>query len=398
MLPASRIRTQLQWGGTQVTTFPEPLSTTGRVKPDTVWSKLAIHRVPPRYILGSAFASYCILGISYLQNVEIWLAFGLATVPWILMMLVEMEWTYRHFGWLALFGVMAFVQTLHFTEHVIEVVQVHVFHDPLSKALAIFGSFNVEWVHFTGDTALTIGTLLLLTRYRYNPWLYVAVVFQIAHQAEHSYLIFNHVFMNVVTGAPGLLASPGGAIGGGVGLNRPDLHLIYNTLYTVPFVLALVYQLRRVYDSALDEAFVGVSPDELLEDSKRMETFHYAPNETILAPGDPAARVYVITEGEAEVVHRQPNGPETIVAILHHGQYFGEIAVLVPGAPHTKTVRARTNLTVLAMDPDTFRHVMDSSQECRDEMTRLARAHVTAPTPPPPAPPSPHGAPTPVGV
>lgn len=375
---------------TTLTTAPprEQLATTGRLRADSVWHKLAIHRVPTQYILGAAFCSYVILGISYLENVTIWLAFGLAVVPWCLIVFVEMEWTYRHFGWLALFGVMAFVQSLHFTEHVIEVVQVHVFHDPLNQAQAIFGQFNVEWVHFTGDTALSIGTLLLLTRYRYNPWLYVAAFFQVAHQAEHSYLIFNHVFYHVTQGAPGLLASPGGAIDGGVGLNRPDLHLIYNTLFTIPFVLALVYQVRRVYDSALDTAFHGVSSEELITESRQMQTLNYAPDETVLAPGDVAERVYVITEGEAEVCHHAPGAPETVVAVLHRGQYFGEIALLVPGAPHTKTVRARTPLTVLAMDASTFRHVLDSSQECRDEMTRLARQHVTgAYGPPPPAAP-----------
>lgn len=380
------------------TTPPEPLTSTGRVRGDSYWSRLAVHRVPTQFILIAAFVSYLILAISYLENVVIWLAFGLAVIPWILIVFVEMEWTYRHFGWLALFGLMAFVQTLHFSEHVIEVVQVHVFHDPLNQAQAIFGQFNVEWVHFTGDTGLTIGTLLLLTRYRYNIWLYVAAFFQVAHQAEHSYLIFNYLHYHITPGAPGLLASPGGAIGGGVGLNRPDLHLIYNTLFTVPFVLALIYQLRRVYDSALDSAFHGVSQEELIAESRLMETFHYDPSEVVLAPGDTTARVYVITDGEAEVSHHAPGGAETVVASLHRGQYFGEIALLLPGAPHTKTVRALTKLTVLAMDADTFRHVLDSSQECRDEMTRLARAHITGSLGPPPVPPAASSRPEPVGV
>ncbi|MGI8760749.1 MAG: cyclic nucleotide-binding domain-containing protein [Jatrophihabitantaceae bacterium] len=349
---------------------------------------MALHRVPPKYLLGAAFASYLILGLCYLQNVVIWLAFGLALIPWVIMMFVEMEWTYKHFGWLALFGVMAFVQTIHFSEHVIEVVQVHIFNDPLSKAQAIFGEFNVEWVHFTGDTALSIGTLLLLTRYRTNPWLYVATLFQVLHQSEHSFLIFNYLAYHVSPGAPGLLAR-GGAIGGGLPFNRPDLHLVYNTLYTIPFAIAFVWQLKRVYDESLDEAFKGVSHEELLAESRPMETFHYAPAETVLAPGDSAHRVYVITEGAAEVSHLGPNGVETAVAVLHRGQYFGEMAILLPGAAHTKTVRAVTDLSVLAMDPETFLHVIDSSQQCRTEMTRVAREHLNIPaTPVAPGPPA----------
>lgn len=364
---------------------PEPLSTTQRVKADSYWAKMALHRVPPKYLLGAAFASYLILGLCYLQNVTIWLAFGLAFIPWVLMMFVEMEWTYEHFGWFALFGVMAFVQTVHFTEHVIEVVQVHFFHTPLKQALAIFGELNVEWVHFTGDTALSIGTLLLLTKYYRNGWLWVATFFQIVHQSEHSFLIYNYVFNHVDPGAPGMLAD-GGAIGGGLPLIRPDLHLIYNTLYTVPLALAFIYQLRRVYDSSLDKAFRGVSPDELLAESRLMETLEYGPSETVLSPGDAAHRVYVITDGEAEVCHQVPGGPETIVAILRRGQYFGEMAILLPGAPHTKTVRARTELRVLAMDGDTFQHVIDSSAQCRDDMVRAAREHLRIPIGPVPPP------------
>lgn len=351
---------------------PAPAGVPG-LKADSLWSRLAIHRVPTKYILVSAFVSYIILALGYLQGAPPWIAFGLALVPWGLMVFVEIEWSYKHFGWFALFGAMAFVQLIHYSEHAIEVIQVHVFHDPVHQAIAIFSSLNIEWVHFTGDTLLTIGTLVLLYKFPRNPWLWVAIPFQIAHQAEHTFLLFNYLFEGAAGGGPGLLASPGGAIAGGVGLNRPDLHFIYNTLFTVPFVLALIYQLRRTYDEALDEAFAGAPKAALIEASHHLATFTYSAGECVVAPGDDVDRLYIVVEGEAGVYAHEEGGVEREIAVLRHGQYFGEVALLLPDVPHTKTIRAKSRLTVLAMDEPTFRHLMAVSQADETQLEAMAR-------------------------
>ena len=47
--------------------------------------------MPQRYLLISAFVSYCILAVSYLQGVPAWLGFGLALFPWVLMVFVEVR-------------------------------------------------------------------------------------------------------------------------------------------------------------------------------------------------------------------------------------------------------------------------------------------------------------------
>lgn len=357
------------------------------LKADSAWSRLALHRVPQKYLLLSAFVSYCILGIAYLETTTIWLAFGLALAPWVLMAFVEIEWTYKHFGWFALFSLMAFVQLIHYSEHCIEVVQYHIFHNPLSDSTAIFSKLNIEGVHLLGDTFLTLGTILLLMKFPRNPWLWVAIPFQLAHQAEHTFLGFMHWVEGAKQGAPGLLGSPGGALGGGLGLNRPDLHWIYNTLYTIPFVLALIWQLRRTYDEALDIAFPDAPKRELIATNKRLETLHFVKGQTILAPGEDVERLYIITDGEAEVYSHAADGSIEEVARLHRGQYIGDIALLVRNVKHTKTVRAVTDTTVLAMDEDTFRHLMESSRLTHDEMLSLAGAHLsTAALPDQPSP------------
>ncbi|HWG74539.1 MAG TPA: cyclic nucleotide-binding domain-containing protein [Acidimicrobiales bacterium] len=361
-----------------ISLVPPPVDPTG-LKADSYWSKMALHKVKPGYLAGAALVSYLILGISELQHVPIWLSFALALVPWGFIMLVELEWTYKHYGWLALFFLTAFVQTIHYSEHCIQVIQIHFFGDDPHKAQAIFGLFNIEWVHFLGDSFLTVATLVLLYRFPRNAWMWVATVFQLAHQAEHSFIIYNYLFQHVTPGAPGLLASPGGFIFGGVHLIRADLHWIYNTLYTVPFVLALVTQLKRSYDEALDEAFPDVPKAELVGVSRHLETFVYSPAETVLSPGEDVERLFIITEGEAGVYGHDDNGREVELATLHHGQYFGEIGLLVPGAPHRKLIRAKTRLCVLAMDEATFRHLISLSQTTQDALTAMAGSRVTIP-------------------
>ena len=348
-------------------------------KTDNWYSRIALHRVPTTYIVAAAAVSYAIVIASIAQGLPNWLTFGLAFVPWIGIVLVELEWVYEHFGWFSLFATMAVVQTIHYSEHCIEVIQNHVFHQPVAQSIAIFTKLNPELVHFSGDTFLTLGTLALLTRYPKNPFLWIAIPFQLGHQAEHTYLTYNYIFHGAAQGGVGLLGSPGGAIHGGLGLNRPDLHWVYNTLYTVPFVAAFIYQTKHIYDRSLARAFPQLSRAQLIETGKHLETLHYAAGETVLAPGDPIDRLYIISDGEATVYRTDENGREVEVATLHKGQYVGEIGLLVPDAPHTKTVRATTNLAVLAMDEATFRHLMQMSQVTSDHLTEVAKEHMTTP-------------------
>ena len=281
-----------------------------KLHPDHWYARIALHRVPSTYILVAALVSYLTVIADIAQGLPNWLVFGIAFVPWVAIVFVELGWVYEHFGWFALFALMAVVQTIHYSEHCIEVIQYHVFHQPVSQSIAIFTKLNPELVHFSGDTFLTIGTILLLYKYPRNPFLWIAIPFQLGHQAEHTYLTYNYIFHGAKQGGVGLLGSPGGAIHGGLGLNRPDLHWLYNTLYTIPFVAAFIYQTKHIYDRSLAEAFPELSREELIETGKHLETFHFAAGETILAPGDPVDRLYIISDGQATVYRTDENGRE----------------------------------------------------------------------------------------
>ena len=375
--------------GMASTTSPTPPKRTlVALQPDKWYQDLAIHKVPATYLLGAFLVSYLILAISWLETDTAWLAFGLALAPWGIILFFEVEWTYKHFKWLALGFLMAFVQFIHYAEHCIEIIQYHLFHDPLAESVAIFTKLNVEWVHFGGDSFLTLGTLVLITKFPRNPWFYIAFPFQLAHQFEHNFLWFTYQFLDASPGMPGVLGKGGLAgVNGLLGMPRVDLHWFYNTFFTIPFIFGLIWQCKRSYDESLEEAFPDVPEEELIRASKHMATFQYAPGETITAPGDDVSRLYIITEGLAVVSQPDEQGNEVEVARLHKGQYFGEIALLVPDAKHTKTVRALTSLRVLAMDEETFHHLTQVSNATERSMEEVARERMgTGAAEPPPAP------------
>ncbi|HEX8967078.1 MAG TPA: hypothetical protein VF937_04305 [Chloroflexota bacterium] len=184
-------------------------------------------------------------GASYalLQGYPLWVV-GLATVaPWLPVFTLGVARTYQRYQWLALFYVLVVTQTGHFFEHVAQMVQVHVLGLMGADARGIFGTLDIEWVHFVWNTWVLLALCVLLLRYAANRWLWLAGLFSVWHEIEHTYIFWVYLTTGV-SGTPGLLAQ-GGALGGGLALARPDLHFLYNLIETVPLLIAFLRQVRR---------------------------------------------------------------------------------------------------------------------------------------------------------
>lgn len=70
----------------------------------------------------------------------------------------------------------------------------------------------------------------------------------------------------------------------------------------------------------------------------------YLPGEQVVREGEPGEELFVVMEGEADVVIK--TGDQTTpVATLKKGQFFGEMSLLT-GAPRSATVQAKSQLTV----------------------------------------------------
>jgi putative ABC transport system ATP-binding protein len=64
--------------------------------------------------------------------------------------------------------------------------------------------------------------------------------------------------------------------------------------------------------------------------------------------------IYVVSEGELEIVRELSGGGEELVKVAVPGDYFGELGVLFH-LPRSATVRARTDATVVGYTVQEFR-------------------------------------------
>lgn len=73
------------------------------------------------------------------------------------------------------------------------------------------------------------------------------------------------------------------------------------------------------------------------------------PGDTIVAEGEPGASFYVLARGSVRVSKHLAHGGETVLATLHEGAIFGEMA-LVSASPRTATVRCVEDCDLLVFD------------------------------------------------
>ena len=80
----------------------------------------------------------------------------------------------------------------------------------------------------------------------------------------------------------------------------------------------------------------------------------YVAGESIFEQEDRANLVYMIDEGEVDIVRVYADGTEELLTRLAPGQYFGELGALL-GYPRAASARAATDITLTAYGPKTFK-------------------------------------------
>ena len=78
--------------------------------------------------------------------------------------------------------------------------------------------------------------------------------------------------------------------------------------------------------------------------------------------GEVGDRLYIVKEGEAEVVARGEGEREFEVATLSKNDYFGEIALL-KGRSRTATVRSRGPVELYSLGRDDFWELLERSED-----------------------------------
>lgn len=98
--------------------------------------------------------------------------------------------------------------------------------------------------------------------------------------------------------------------------------------------------------------FESLPPEDLDRLCEMAEELVFQRGEVMMEEGDPGDALYVIREGEFEVLKRS-GGQQVVIAVRGEGEVMGEIALLVD-SPRTATVRALTTSRVLKITRDMF--------------------------------------------
>ena len=93
---------------------------------------------------------------------------------------------------------------------------------------------------------------------------------------------------------------------------------------------------------------------QLVSIKREPETVSLTSGSVLFKQGSIGDLIYIVAEGELEIVRELATGGEELVKVAVSGDYFGEIGPLF-GMPRSATVRARTNATVVGYTVQAFR-------------------------------------------
>src|SRR5262249_18620390 len=88
----------------------------------------------------------------------------------------------------------------------------------------------------------------------------------------------------------------------------------------------------------------------------------------IVRKGDVGSEMYLICRGEVGVI----DGAGQILAVLHEGDCFGEVALLL-SEPRTATVRARAQCNLFVLDKADFSRILRDHQQFASAIREIAR-------------------------
>src|SRR5215831_12526381 len=146
----------------------------------------AQHSVP-LYAIVLASLTSCGLLLMHMMGWQLWLMALLILLVWFPILAMKTRDIYRQSRWLAFFFVLLVAQSVHFTEHIAQMVQIHLLGLSGSQAHGIIGVLDFEWTHFIFDAAcvpICAYTLFVVFR-KSNPWLWVLIPVVTWHAAEH---------------------------------------------------------------------------------------------------------------------------------------------------------------------------------------------------------------------
>src|SRR5262245_31363904 len=143
--------------------------------------------------------------------------------------------------------------------------------------------------------------------------------------------------------------------------DEPSAHLDFIQVEEVLRLIRSLAQGERVVVVATHDSRILPMADRVVDlvpplasTNRLPETVHLDAGEVLFEQGTMGDLIYVVSEGELEIVRELAGGGEELVKVARPGDYFGEIGVLFH-LPRSATVRARCDATVVGYTVQAFR-------------------------------------------
>jgi len=127
---------------------------------------------------------------------------------------------------------------------------------------------------------------------------------------------------------------------------------------------------RRIEALRRVDLFRMFSDDELSAAAERLKYAPFAKGDVITRQGAVAHWLYIVTEGEADVVLEVPGQLNRSLGTIQAGSFFGEMG-LMTGAPRTATVTAKTGVECYQLDKDAFESILHSRPSIAEEISQI---------------------------
>jgi small-conductance mechanosensitive channel/CRP-like cAMP-binding protein len=101
------------------------------------------------------------------------------------------------------------------------------------------------------------------------------------------------------------------------------------------------------------DLFSSLTDAERGQLARKLSTCAYVPDEIVFRIGEPADSLYLLAQGQVEIVGENASGRQHQLAMLHAPAYFGEMGLLL-GQPRAATVVAAGDALCYRLDKDGF--------------------------------------------
>lgn len=132
---------------------------------------------------------------------------------------------------------------------------------------------------------------------------------------------------------------------------------------------------RRIKTLRKVDMFRSFSDEELNTVAERLKYTPFVKGDIMTKQGAVAHWLYIMTEGEAEVVLESSSGNK-IISVIQSGSIFGEMGMMT-GAPRSTTVIAKTDVECYRLDKEALQSIIQSRPSIAEEITKILVARQT---------------------